>query len=165
MAITLDPTKPPDTGESPTLGAQRIRNVSTFLLQLLGFTGTVSETLNIIPFTVSASTGIVTLAGNGTSGTEPVVFQQFTTGSANGGTWFKLPGGLIVQFKYNFSASTTGSVLLPTSFTSSTSFGCVGVFTGAGSTNLQITNISSSTVEPVFGGTSPQTLTIIAVGS
>lgn len=165
MAITLDPTKPPDTGESPTLGAQRIRNVSTFLLQVLGFTGTASTTLSVAPFTVSQNTGLVSLAGNGTTGTEPVVFQQFTSGTANGGTFFTFPGGLIVQFIHAANITSSTPISLPTSFTSQNSFVVLGTFAASGSSGLYISNTSNHTFTPVFTGVSPQTMSFIAVGN
>lgn len=166
MSITLDPTKPPDTGESPTLGASRIRNVSAFLLQVLGFTGTASQTLSVIPFSVNATSGIVSLAGNGTTGTEPVVYQQFTTGTAHGGTYFTIPGGLIVQLLLGVSVTNAELITLPTPFTSSSSYVVMATYTGAaaGGAAIYISAASSSTFN-VNGILGTQTVSFLAVGS
>lgn len=44
MSFTIDPTVPPNS-ENPQNGATRIRNLTAELLQVLGFTGTVAETI------------------------------------------------------------------------------------------------------------------------
>lgn len=121
MAFTLDPTKPPDS-ESPTLGASRIRNVSAFLLQMLGFTGLVSETLVTAPISsVDLTTGLMTLPGklvlgtDGAAGKEVVAFDQFASSAGQSG-YTKLPNGFILQWLSTGATASGATVTLPTAF-------------------------------------------------
>jgi hypothetical protein len=165
MSLTLDPSKPPDTGESPTLGASRIRNISAFLLQLFGESGTVPVTYAVNPISsVDHTTGLMTLPGPGTASTQPIVFNQFTTGSANGGTWFKLPGGLIVQFMTGIVVAASGNlVTLPTPFTSTSSYATVA--SNQGTQTVGTANSSASAVQIVYTGGGGTIINLIAVGS
>jgi hypothetical protein len=59
MSFTIDPTLPPDS-ESPRLGAQRIRNLTSELLQVLGFTGAGAQTIASPPAVqIDTTTGIL----------------------------------------------------------------------------------------------------------
>lgn len=59
MSFTIDPTVPADS-ESPRLGAQRIRDITAELLQVLGFTGLTSETIAAAPgVQIDTATGLL----------------------------------------------------------------------------------------------------------
>ena len=71
MSVNIDPTVPADS-ETPRLGAQRIRLLTSELLQLFGFTGATPESLANPPFTVDAS-GNATLNGQPLTVNNPTV--------------------------------------------------------------------------------------------
>lgn len=78
MAFTIDPTLPPDSGESATLGALRIRNVATWLLQMFGLPA-VSTPITIPPMTVTPSTGAVVFPSTVTLAADPASALQAAT--------------------------------------------------------------------------------------
>src|SRR5882757_8493188 len=78
MSFTIDPTLPPDTGESATLGATRIRNVTTWLLGIFGLASTIT-TVVTAPVVLDPATGNVIF--NGTVGlqADPTTSLQAAT--------------------------------------------------------------------------------------
>lgn len=83
MAITIDPTVPQGS-EAESLGASRIRNVSTALQQMFGAPGTSALTYALAPFaTTDQTTGLLTVQGNPTVPLG-VATKQYVDASASG---------------------------------------------------------------------------------
>ena len=173
MSITLSPLVPPDTGESPTLGAQRIRNVSAFLLQMFGFTGTVAETLAVAPVSsTDLTTGIMTLPNKltlgavGVSGLDAVAVNNFVNSNNQSG-YCKFPGGFIVQWAVSGLAGTGATIALPTSFTTSgvtAHWVAMGTTTDGTGVALGVAPLGVNTVTITFTGGGARAIAILAAG-
>lgn len=161
MSITIDPTVPANS-ENPQLGATRIRNLTAELLQILGATGLAPVTYSVVPFTVNATTGLISLAGNATSGTQPTTFQQFTNSGTGLSGWALFPGGFLVQWVTTNTIASGSTVSLLKSYSAVT---YVGVGVTLGNLNaVQVTPLSASSFTASFNGGSNESCTVITVG-